>query len=136
MRTIAIALILCMFCLSQIACAEESVEEKEQIEQEIRDMVKNAVEFPREYDIPEDVLARFTVRQRAVTQADIQMKQRQAEVELASTRFAIMKLEKQRLSEAFSAEFRLFLTFKGVPYDDLPKWQIQNNRAIRTENSK
>ncbi len=141
MRTI-VMLILCMFCLSQIVYAEEELE-KVETEEEIEVMAEKPVELPRaskldvsEYDIPEGVIARFTERQRAVIQADVQMQQKQAEVELASTRLAIMKLEKQRLSEAFSAEFRLFLTAKGVPYDDLPKWQIQNNRAVRTEKGK
>lgn len=135
MRTI-VMLILCMFCLSQIACAEESVEVKEQTEQEIRDMVKEIVETPREYDMPADVLARLKNVQNAMNRADNLVKQRENELELASKNLAIMKLEKQRLTELLSAEFRLFLTSKGVPYNDLPKWQLQNNRAIRTENSK
>lgn len=131
-----IALILCMFCLSQIACAEEVVEEREQTEQEIRDMVKEIVETPQEYDMPEDVLARLTKVQTAMNSASIRVKQRESELELASSSLAIMKLEKQRLTELLGAEFRLFLTSEGVPYDDLPKWQIQNNRAVRTEKGK
>lgn len=134
MRTMA--LILCMFCLSQIACAEESVEGKEQTEQEIRDMVKEIVETPQEYDMPEDVLARLKNVQNAMNRADIRVRQRESELELASRSLAIMKLEKQRLTELLGAEFRLFLTSKGIPYDDLPKWQLQNNRAIRTEKGK
>lgn len=134
MRTVTF--ILCMFCLSQIACAEEVVEGKEQTEQEIRDMVKEIVETPQEYDMPEDVLARLMNVQNAMNRAGVRVKQRENELELASKSLAIIKLEKQRLTEMLGAEFRLFLTSKGVPYDDLPKWQLQNNRAIRTENPK
>jgi ribosomal protein S10 len=150
MKIILVFMLCCVFGMSQIVRAEESVEAKEQTEQEIKDMVEEIVEteqeievmaekpveLPKEYDIPEDVIARLLNVQKAMNRADFQVRQRKNELDLASKSLALAKLEKQRLTELLSAEFRLFLTSKGVPYDDLPRWQLQNNRAVRTENSK
>ncbi len=92
---------------------------------------EEALDVPNEFDIPKESLDRLAVRDKALKIADFNVGRKELELEIELKKLSFMKLERMRLKEAFSAEFRLFLTSKGVPYDDLPNWQIKNNKAVR-----
>ncbi len=125
MRTIAF--ILCsVFCM-QVACAADVGDI------EATDLVKKVIESPQEYDIPENVLKRLEIANNTMNRTNIEIEKRERDLEIATTKLALMKLEKQRIRQVFGAEFRLFLTSKGVPYDDLPRWQLQNKKAVRVK---
>lgn len=126
---IIIVLIL-FFGISQIVYAEK--DRKEDIEA----MVEKIVESPQEYDIPKITLDILTKIDNAMKVADFNVKKMEVEFQLALTKLSMVKLEKQRLGDAFRAEFRLFLTSKGVAYDDLPKWKTENNKAVRENKEK
>lgn len=94
-------------------------------------MVIEIVESPQEYDIPQDTLVVLAKIGSAMKDVGVKVEKVEAEFQLARMKLLMAQLEKQRLGDASRAEFRLFLTSKGVPYDDLPKWKTENNKAVR-----
>jgi len=113
----------------QVSCAENA--ERVEMEEMIEKVVRDAVESPVEYEIPEDVLSVMQGFQNSYQGWNVHIENHQKVIALFNEKIKTCQAHQAHDASALKHTLRTYLSSKGVPFSDLGNWKPEGNKAVR-----
>ena len=147
-----IAVLTILFGMSQMSCAKEEAKEvvveskeeatqivdsistnAEEVQKEIEEIVKEAIEQPTQYVIPEHVMA---ILQNCTNSHNVWKDRIEAirkVIELENAKIAIASANQTTDSQTIKHTIRTYLATQGVSMADLGNWKPEGNKIVRVK---